>query len=103
MFLISILAAILSTTASIPQILGSTSRLSNVTMTLRGIGAILWVIYGTSEQQYALAISSAIAAMVECLLFTRTNYYRVTESDDTEHCPTVAVNDSSQSIELSEH
>ena len=75
MLVISVLAAICSTTASIPQLRGQTKKLSNVSMVLRCSGAILWIIYGltTTEIQHALVVSSAVAGLVEIILFIKTN------------------------------
>lgn len=75
MLVISVLAAICSTTASIPQLRGQTKKLSNVSMVLRCSGACLWIIYGltTAEIQHALVVSSAVAGLVEIILFIKTN------------------------------
>ena len=73
MFFISVLAAVCSTIASIPQVLGRTNQLSNFTMVIRCTGAILWAIYGTVQLEYALLISSSIACLVELCLLFKTN------------------------------
>lgn len=79
MFIISVMAALCSTTASIPQILGNVSKLSNITMSLRGLGAILWCVYGILIEEYALVVSSSIAGLVELALIIKTNHCRELE------------------------
>lgn len=72
--MISILAAVCSTTASAPQLLGKVGELSNATMVIRFTGAVLWSVYGALILEYALVASSCVAASVELCLFVRTNY-----------------------------
>ena len=76
MLVLSVLAAICTTTASIPQLRGQTKGLSNVSMVLRASGNVLWIIYGliSTEKQYALVVACAVAAVVEMILFIKTNY-----------------------------
>ena len=90
MFLISVLAAICSTTASVPQLLGKTDHLSNFTMFIRCLGAFLWAVYGFIQIEYALIVSSSIAGLVELCLIFKTNCVRgdSTVTNDIEHCPT---------------
>jgi len=103
MFIISVMAALCSTTASVPQMLGNVSRLSNMTMTLRGLGAVLWCIYGIFVEEYVLVASSLLAVVIELALFIRTNQCRKTIKDplpiDTVPDPTDAVSNSSVSVE----
>jgi len=70
---ISILAAICSTTASIPQLLGRTNHLSNFTMAIRCLGAVLWALYGTIQMEYALVVSATLTCLVEVCLLYKTN------------------------------
>ena len=90
MIVISILAAICSTMASMPQLLGKTDKLSNITMILRGSGAILWAIYGVLRLEYALIIASSIAGVIELFLVLKTNYVAKQASSDTGSGPTGA-------------
>lgn len=72
MLIIGIAAAICSTSASIPQLMGHTSGLSPYSMVLRSVGAILWSIYGVIVTEYTLMISSIIQAIVEIFLIIKT-------------------------------
>lgn len=103
MFVISVLAAVCSTTASIPQLMGNVEELSNVTMILRGIGALLWCIYGILKQEYALVVSSAAAGIIEGSLFVKTNYHTPkrwnSSLSDTVPSPTDAESNSSVIID----
>lgn len=83
MFIISVFAAICSTSASIPQLLGNVSKLSTATMFLRGVGALLWVIYGFMRIEYALVVSSAISLIIECFLFLKTYMFMRSAKDDS--------------------
>ena len=91
MLLISIIAAVFSTAASIPQLLGKTDKLSNVTMLLRGSGSVLWAVYGALRMEYALVIASTIATIVELCLALKTNCGAKQASIDTELGSTDAV------------
>lgn len=73
MFVLSVIAAICSTTASLPQLFGKNAHLSNWSMILRAVGAILWVIYGFLILEWALVAGSGIAGLIEIILFLRTN------------------------------
>ena len=99
MFIISVFAAICSTTASIPQLLGHVAKLSNATMTIRFTGAVLWCIYGVLILEYALIASSCIAAIIELCLFVKTNFYRVPKTNDRAQGPTGAELNSSSTID----
>jgi len=72
MFFISVIAAIFSTSASIPQLLGKTDKLSYFTMIIRCSGAILWAVYGVIKCEYALIVSSSIASIIEICLIVKT-------------------------------
>lgn len=91
MFFISILAAICSTTASIPQLMGHVAKLSNATMVIRFTGAVLWCVYGVLILEYALIASSCIAAIIELCLFIKTNCRPAPTSNDTTQDPIDAV------------
>jgi len=102
MFIISVMAALCSTTASLPQILGNVTRLSNITMILRGSGALLWSVYGIFIEEYALVVSSSLALVIEIALFVKTNHCHEINGalpSDTAQCPTGAVSDSFVSVE----
>ncbi len=98
MFVISVLAAICSTTASIPQLVGQVTKLSNTTMIIRFVGAVLWFIYGILINEYALISSSCIAALVEFVLFIKTNFHRASKTIDRVSYPADAGQCSSLSI-----
>jgi len=107
MFIISVLAAICSTTASIPQLLGKVNKLSNATMALRGMGALLWCIYGILIQEYALIASSGMAFIIEMTLAIRTGFADTdcfcrnrSSPTDTMPSPTASVHNSSVTIDL---
>lgn len=72
MFFLSVVAAICSTSASLPQIFANDAHLSYWSMVLRGIGAVLWVIYGVMKLEWALVGGSGVAACIELVLFVRT-------------------------------
>lgn len=72
MLIIAIAAAICSTSASIPQLMGHTSGLSPYSMVLRIVGAILWSMYGVIVTEYTLMVSSIIQAIVEIFLIIKT-------------------------------
>ena len=99
MFIISVLAAICSTTASIPQLMGKVTELSNKTMVIRFTGAVLWFVYGILISEYALIASSCIAAIIELFLFIKTNSHRVLTTNDRARGPTGAEQGSSVSID----
>ena len=66
---LSILAAIFSTTASLPQLVKKeTQSLSHVSMGLRFTGAALWAVYGLFRGEYVLMACSASAGIIETLL-----------------------------------
>lgn len=107
MFIISVIAALCSTTASLPQILGNITQLSNITMVLRGSGGVLWCVYGIFIKEYALVVSSSLAVVIEIALFIKTNYCCEIEGvdslpSDTVPCPTGAGSDSFVSVECVE-
>ena len=83
MLLISIMAAICSTLASVPQLLGHTHKLSNITMALRGTGSLLWTIYGILRMEYALIAASGLATLVEIGLALKTNCEAKPSPNDT--------------------
>ena len=99
MFIISVLAAMCSTTASIPQLMGKVTELSNKTMIIRFTGAVLWFVYGILISEYALIASSCIAAIIELFLFIKTNFHRVSTTNDKAQGPTGAEQGSSVSID----
>lgn len=99
MFIISVLAAMCSTTASIPQLMGKVTELSNKTMIIRFTGAVLWFVYGILISEYALIASSCIAAIIELFLFIKTNSHRVLTTNDRARAPTDAEQGSSVSID----
>tara|TARA_B110000908_G_C10267755_1_gene466249 strand:- start:9546 stop:9857 length:312 start_codon:yes stop_codon:yes gene_type:complete len=99
MFIISVLAALCSTTASIPQLMGKVTVLSNITMIVRFTGAVLWFIYGILITEYALIVSSCIAAIIEFFLFIKTNFHYVLTTSDRVQGPTVAEQGSSVTID----
>ena len=99
MFIISVLAAMCSTTASIPQLLGKVTELSNKTMIIRFTGAVLWFVYGILISEYALIASSCIAAIIELFLFIKTNFHRVSTTNDKVQGPIGAEQGSSVSID----
>lgn len=92
MFFISVLAAICSTSASIPQLMGRTDHLSFFTMIIRCTGALLWAIYGILVEEYALVFSSVIASIVEICLIVKTRYKQrgQPKPNDSAHSPTDA-------------
>lgn len=70
---ISVVAAICSTIASLPQLWRSckyhaVQDLHPFTLTIRMLGCASWCAYGLMKEEFALAISSAIAFLLECLL-----------------------------------
>ena len=72
-FWISVVAAICSTTASLPQVWKSykynaVQDLHPFTLTIRMLGCASWCTYGIMKEEITLAISSAIAFLMECLL-----------------------------------
>lgn len=94
MIIISIVAAICSTLASLPQLLGKTENLSNVTMSLRCSGAVLWTVYGLLRREYALIIASSITGVIELVLIFKTNRVAKPAPSDTVSGPTGAATDS---------
>ena len=71
-FILSILASVCSTFASLPQLL-SLNTLSKMTMFLRFVGAILWSLYGFYKQEFVLMSCSAIVACIEITLYLKTS------------------------------
>ena len=92
---LAIPAAICTTSASLPQILKTPQNVSNFSMALRGVGAVLWVIYALNLEEYALATSSGIAAIFECILFVK-KYLALLKPVDNETFPNDASVDSSR-------
>ena len=71
-FILSILASVCSTFASLPQLL-SLKTLSKLSMFLRFVGAILWSFYGFYKQEFVLMSCSAIVACIEITLYLKTS------------------------------
>ena len=92
---LAIPAAICTTSASLPQIFKTPRSVSNFSMALRGFGAILWVIYALNLEEYALATSSGIAAIFECILFIK-KHLALLKLIDNETSPIDASVDSSR-------
>jgi uncharacterized protein with PQ loop repeat len=92
---LAIPAAICSTSASLPQVFKTPQNVSDISMSLRGVGAVMWVIYALHLQEYALAVSSGIAACFECILFIKKHWVLPTLTDN-ETSPTVDLTDFSQ-------
>jgi uncharacterized protein with PQ loop repeat len=70
---LSILAAVCSTTASLPQLLKKeTKSISHISLGLRFTGAVLWTIYGLLREEYVLMACSATAGIIETLLLCKT-------------------------------
>ena len=89
---IAIVAAICSTSASIPQLLKSSEKLSTVSMSLRGVGGVGWSIYGILRGEWALAISSAVVVGIECALCFKQHRGEEQEvQNDTEQIPVAVV------------
>lgn len=79
-FWIGVVAAICSTTASIPQLWKSykdhaTKDLHMFTLCIRMLGCISWCVYAILLKEYTLATSSAIAFVIECLLLIAKHKY----------------------------
>ena len=72
-FILSILASVCSTFASLPQLFLSQNALSKMTMFLRFVGAILWSLYGFYKQEFVLMSCSAIVACIEITLYLKTS------------------------------
>lgn len=70
---LSVLAAVCSTTASLPQLFKKeTESLSHISLSLRFIGAVLWASYGLLRAEYVLMICSMTAGIIEILLLCKT-------------------------------
>lgn len=70
MDILSIAAAICSTSASLPQ-LYSPKHVNTFSMALRGVGGLAWSTYGMLKSEWALCASSLIVVMIETFLFMR--------------------------------
>jgi len=69
---LSIVAAVCSTTASLPQLFQTdTESLSHVSLGLRLTGAVLWTTYGLLRGEYVLMVCSTTAGVIETLLFCK--------------------------------
>ena len=69
---LSILAAVCSTTASLPQLLKKeTDSLSLISLCLRFTGAVLWASYGLLREEYVLMACSTTAGIIETLLLCK--------------------------------
>lgn len=67
---LSIVAAICSTSASLPQLF-THEKLNTFSLVLRGAGGIAWSIYGLLRAEWALFASSAIVFVIECILYIK--------------------------------
>lgn len=86
-FWIGIVAALCSTTASLPQVWQSykekvTKDLHSFTMVIRMSGCGAWAVYGIMTEDITLAVSSTMAFFIECLLiFAKYKYNDWREPD----------------------
>ena len=86
LFILSVFAAFFSTAASLPQLLrNETSSLSNISMGMRLLGAILWASYGLFRKEYVLMACSSTAGIIEVMLLCKT---RRSLPNDTLPTPT---------------
>lgn len=91
---IAIIAAICSTSASLPQLFKTDQHLSTVSMGLRGVGGLTWSMYGIMRGEWALAISSAVVVGIEsALCFKQRRGAEQQVQNDTEPIPAAAVAD----------
>jgi uncharacterized protein with PQ loop repeat len=81
-FIISVLASVCSTLASLPQLITSKNALSKITMLLRFVGAILWSLYGFFKYEFVLMTCSGVVAFIEVILYLKMFFYQ-SEPDDT--------------------
>ena len=70
---VGLFAAICSSLASVPQLIAAyrdkrTKDLHIITMFIRGIGCMGWIVYSILKRDFILAVSSSIAFLVESLL-----------------------------------
>jgi len=70
---VGLFAAICSSLASVPQLIAAyrdkrTKDLHIITMFIRGIGCMTWIVYSILKRDFILAVSSSIAFLVEFLL-----------------------------------
>jgi len=69
---LSVLAAVCSTTASLPQLFKKeTKSLSHISLGLRFTGAVLWSSYGFLREEYVLMVCSTTAGIIETLLLCK--------------------------------
>ncbi len=81
-FIISIIAFVCSTFASLPQFLTSKNALSKITILLRFVGAILWSLYGFFKYEFVLMTCSGVVAFIEAILYLKT-FFCQSAPDDT--------------------
>ena len=67
---LSIVAAICSTSASLPQLF-THQKMNTFSLLLRGAGGISWSIYGLLRAEWALFASSTIVFIIECILYIK--------------------------------
>ena len=83
-FWLGLVAGLCSTVASLPQLWAAyhyraTQDLHAYTLCLRMVGCLSWCYYGLLLEEYTLAVSSALAFLIECLLIiAKCNYHPAT-------------------------
>jgi MtN3 and saliva related transmembrane protein len=70
---VGLFAALCSSLASVPQLIAAyrdkmTRDLHIITMLIRGIGCLGWIIYSVLKGDHILVVSSSVAFLVESLL-----------------------------------
>jgi len=76
MLWVGVLGATCSTTASVPQLwktfkYDAVDDLHPFTMCIRLVGCVMWCVYGVQRDEWILAVSSAVAGLVEALLLAK--------------------------------
>ena len=101
MEVLSIVAAICSTSASLPQLF-THQELNIFSIVLRGTGGVAWSTYGILRAEWALFASSAIVVVIESTLYLKhrraprqRTVLNPTQTNDNEQYPTDAQGDGS--------
>lgn len=99
MDILSIVAAVCSTSASLPQFF-SHGKLNVFSMVLRGIGGLAWATYAMLKAEWALFASSIVVTIIESILYIKhRRALGPTEPDDTGSAP-IGVEGNGSSLEI---
>ena len=88
-FAVGVLAAVCSTSASVPQLWktyvhNATDDLHPLTMCIRLTGCVLWCVYGVMRGEWTLTVASSIAFLVELSLLAKYSELCPTDSNPLE-------------------